>query len=219
MVFDPNILSARMEVNLINLVGSVYDGILASGIVDMHVESEADYLWNMGCRNCGAEPGLNFGEFFQRGAELLPHLLQQEYPEVFGNLITGEAGAIAIESVGTAKLSSDYFMRRDYVPATIAVDRDKLSALVAEHGANEFCDGRNLSGFIRTAEDDYWTICQVVPAIMESFAGADCEDFWLVDPLGELASEMIEDNADEELAEKYECPVHSESSVPWGMGR
>ena len=45
MVFDAGILPARMEVNLINLIGQVYDGLLASDIVDSAIDYEAEDLW------------------------------------------------------------------------------------------------------------------------------------------------------------------------------
>lgn len=218
MVFDPSILPARMQVNLINLVGSVYDGVLASGIVDSAIDHEAEDLWETGCRNCEVAPSLDFAKFFQSGAEYLPELLMQEFPELFGDLVTGNKGAITIESVGTAELSDDYFSGTDYVPATIAIDRDKLASLMEENGVSELWDGHGSSGFVRTADADYWTVCQAVPELMEQLS-SDLEKLWLVEPLWHLAIDRLDDNANEELAEKYECPVHSENGTPWAWGR
>lgn len=218
MVFDAGILPDRMEVNLINLIGQIYDGVLASGIVDSAIDYEAEGLWETGCRDCEVAPSLDFAKFFQAGAELLPHLLGQEFPELFGNSHTGIEGAITIESVGTAELSDDYFSGTDYVPATIAIDRDKLASLMAENGVSELWDGHGRSGFVRTADADYWTVCQAVPELMEQL-GSDLEKLWLVEPLWYLAIDRLDDNANEELAERYECPVHSENGTPWAWGR
>lgn len=218
MVFDAGILPARMEVNLINLIGQVYDGLLASDIVDSAIDYEAEDLWETGCRNCEVAPSLDFAKFFQAGAEYLPELLMQEFPELFGDLVTGNKGAITIESVGTAELSDDYFSGPDYVPAIIAIDRDKLASLMAENGVSELWDGHGSSGFVRTADADYWTVCQAVPELMEQLS-SDLEKLWLVEPLRYLAIDRLDDNANEELAEKYECPVHSENGTPWAWGR
>ena len=218
MFFDAGILPDRMQVNLINLIGQVYDGVLASGIVDGAIDYEAEDLRETGCRNCEVAPSLDFAKFFQSGAEHLPELLMQEFPELFGDLITGNKGAITIESVGTAELSDDYFSGADYVPATIAIDRDKLASLMAENGVSELWDGRGRSGFVRTADADYWTVCQAVPELMEQLSN-DLETLWLTEPLWHLAIDQLDDNANEELAEKYECPVHSENGTPWAWGR
>ena len=218
MVFDAGILPDRMEVNLINLIGQVYDGVLASGIVDSAIDYEAEGLWETGCRDCEVAPSLDFAKFFQAGAEYLPELLMQEFPELFGDLVTGNKGAVTIESVGTAELSDDYFSGPDYVPAIIAIDRDKLASLMAEYGISELWDGHGSSGFVRTADADYWTVCQAVPELMEQFS-SDLEKLWLVEPLRYLAIDRLDDNANEELAEKYECPVHSENGTPWAWGR
>lgn len=182
MVFDAGILPDRMQVNLIDLIGNIYNGELMSGIAEM--DSERYEFEEDGPVEWG------FPEFFQAGAELLPHLLGQEFPELFGNSHTGIEGAITIENVGTAELSSDYFMHRDYIPATIAINRDKLTALVNECEVTEFCDGRNVSGFIRWAKDDRWSVCQVVPAIMEYFEGGNLDCMWLVDAMHDLAGEF-----------------------------
>lgn len=194
MVFDPNILPARMEVNLINLIGQAYDGVLASGIVDSAIDYEAEDLWETGCRNCEVSPSLDFAKFFQEGAEYLPELLMQEFPELFGDLNTGNKGAITIESVGTAELSDDYFSGTDYVPATIAINRDELASLMAENGVSELWDGHGRSGFVRTADANYWTVCQAVSELMEQLS-SDLEKLWLVEPLWRLAIDRLDDNA------------------------
>ena len=201
MIFDAGILPERMDVNLVTLTGRVYDAEVASGIVDSAVDYEAEDLWETGCRNCEVNPSLDFDEFFQRGAELLPELLQLEFPELFGD-ITGEKGAITIESVGKA------CPNRNIAPATISINQDKLSSLAKEHGRG---------GFVRTAGDAYWGVCQAVPELMEQRSD-DMEKFWLIDPLRGLAIDLLDDGANQELAEKYECPVHSVNGIPWAWG-
>jgi len=218
MVFDAGILPERMQVNLVNLIGGVYDGILVSGILNGELDREADFLRDSGCRGCKYEFESDFEGLFKAGAELLPHLLGQEFPELFGSPITGEKGAITIESVGTAELSDDYFSSTDYVPATIAIDRGKLASLMAENGVSELWDGHGRSGFVRTADADYWTVCQAVPELMGSMQGGAFEDLWLVEPISELSSDYFHEVVDQELAEKYGCPVHSENGTPWAWG-
>lgn len=210
MIFDAGILPERMDVNLVTLTGRVYDAEVASGIVDSAVDYEAEDLWETGCRNCEVNPSLDFDEFFQRGAELLPELLQLEFSELFGD-ITGEKGAITIESVGKA------CPNRNIVPATISINRDKLSSLAKEHGILELWDEHGRGGFVRTAGDAYWVVCQAVPELMEQRSD-DMEKLWLIDPLRGLAIDLLDDGANQELAEKYECPVHSVNGIPWAWG-
>ena len=212
MIFDAGILPNRMDVNLATLTGRVYDEDVASWIVDSAIDYEAEDLWETGCRNCEVSPSLDFDEFFQRGAELLPELLQLEFPDLFGDDIAGEKGAITIESVGKA------YPNRGIAPATIAIDKGKLSQLAEKHGILELWDGHGTSGFVRTVGDAYWAVCQAVPALMDQLSD-DQEKFWLVDPLHETAIDLLSDNANEELAEENECPVHSVNGIPWAWGR
>ena len=218
MVFDADILPGRMEVNLINLIGGVYDGILVSDILGGEIELEADFLHESGCRECEYEFEADFTGLFKAGAELLPHLLGQEYPELFGNSHTGVEGAVTIESTGEVRICGDYMSGTDYVQAVISIDRDRLSALMAEHEINELWDGYGRSGFIRTADTDYWVICQAVTELMDSMRGSSLEDLWLIEPVRELARDYFHEVADQELAEKTKCPVHSENGIPWAWG-
>lgn len=218
MVFDADILPDRMEVNLINLIGGVYDGLLVNGILDGEFDREADFLHESGCRECEYEFEADFTGLFKAGAELLPHLLGQEYPELFGNPHTGVKGAITIESTGEARICDDYMSGTDYVQATISTDRDRLSALMAEHEISELWDGYDRSGFIRTAYADYWMICQAVTELMDSMRGGFLEDLWLIEPVRELARDYFNEVVDPGLAEKVQCPVHSENGIPWAWG-
>ena len=218
MVFDADILPDRMRVNLINLIGGVYDGLLVDGILDDEFDREADFLYESGCRECEYEFETDFKGLFEAGAELLPHLLGQEYPELFGNSYTGVKGAITIESTGGVRICDDYMSGTDYVQAVISIDRDRLSALMAEHGISELWDGYGRDGFIRTAYADYWVICQAVTELMDSMRGSSLEDLWLIEPVRELARDYLYEVADQELAEKAKCPVHSENGVPWAWG-
>lgn len=218
MVFDAGILPDRMQVNLVNLIGGVYDGILVNGILNGELEREADFLHDSGCRGCKYEFETDFKGLFKAGAELLPHLLGQEFPELFGNPHTGVKGAIAIESTGEVRICDDYMSSTDYVQATIAIDRGRLSSLMTEHGISELWDGHGRDGFIRTADEDYWMICQAVTELMGSMRGGAFEDLWIIEPISELARDYFHEVIDQELAEKYECPVHSEGGIPWAWG-
>src|SRR5699024_12411513 len=109
MVFDAGILPERMQVNLVNLIGGVYDGILVSGILHGELDREADFLRDSGCRGCKYEFESDFEGLVKAGAELLPHLLGQEFPEHFGRPITGGMGAITIETARCALFSGDCF--------------------------------------------------------------------------------------------------------------
>ena len=218
MFFDAGILPDRMQVNLIELTGRVYDGILVSGILDGEFDREADFLHDSGCRNCEYEFEADFKGLFKAGAELLPHLLGQEYPELFGNPHTGVKGAIAIESTGEVRICDDYMSGTDYVRAVISIDRGKLSSLMTEHGISELWDGHGRDGFIRTADEDYWMICQAVVALMDSMRGGAFDDLWLIEPISELSSDYFHEVVDPALAERVQCPVHSEGGIPWAWG-
>ena len=218
MVFDADILPDRMEVNLINLIGSVYDGRLVGDILNGEIENEADFLYDSGCRGCKYEFEADFKGLFEAGVDLLPHLLGQEYPELFGNSHTGVKGAITIESTGEVRICNDYMSGTDYVQATISIDRGRLSALMAEHEISELWDGYNCSGFIRTADEDYWMICQAVAELMDSMRDSFLEALWLIEPVRELAREYFHEVVDPALAERVQCPVHSEGGIPWAWG-
>lgn len=219
MVFDAGILPERMQVNLVNLIGGVYDGILVSGILNGELDREADFLYDSGCRGCKYEFESDFEGLFKAGAELLPHLLGQEFPELFGNPHTGVEGAITIESVGEVSTCNDYMSGTDYVRSAISINRGKLSSLMVEHGIRELWDGYGRDGFIRTADEYCWMVCQAVAGLMGSMRGGAFEDLWLIEPISELSSDYFHEVVDQELAEKYECPVHSENGTPWAWGR
>lgn len=52
----------------------------------------------------------------------------------------------------------------DYLPALLTVDVDKVMGL---WGNRTIDDGRNISGFIRTCDDQYWTTAQVLSTLIQ----------------------------------------------------
>ena len=84
--------------------------------------------------------------------------------------------AIKIEPHPTELPKSGVDYSADYLPALVTIEPDRLLAL---WGDREINDGRNISGFIRTADDRYWTTVKVLhELIWEDLGESGVDNFF-----------------------------------------
>src|SRR5699024_5471832 len=81
--------------------------------------------------------------------------------------------AVKIERHPTELPKSGVDYNPDYLPVLVTIDPDRLLEL---WGDREINDGRNISGFIRTADDRYWTTVKVLQELIWDELGdyGDC---------------------------------------------
>lgn len=109
--------------------------------------------------------------FFSDFAEYSYHDLLMEWAETAIDVINERlGGAATIHSFdrSTARGGTGLWgQERAYLPALIDVDADKLLRMYVERfGSVDINDGRGISGFIRTCEDDYWVLLSVLRGLI-----------------------------------------------------
>ena len=175
-VLRENLVCDRELVNLANIFMSISEDLnaLLNDIVTME------------CNRYYEDHGLEIGDHWDwrfdwdRGMKLAlddaVDFLDEEMPEEF-------KAAVKIERHPTELPKSGIDYSPDYLPVLVTIDPDRLLEL---WGDREINDGRNISGFIRTADDRYWTTAKVLEELIwdelgdygtENFSGYIFEDY------------------------------------------
>ena len=155
-VLRENLVCDRELVNLANVFMSISENL--SAMMDDQAESETSFMYE----DHGLEIGDHWGwEFdWDRGMKLAlddaVDFLDEEMPEEF-------KAAVKIERHPTELPKSGIDYSPDYLPVLVTIDPDRLLEI---WGDREINDGRNISGFIRTADDRYWTTVKVLEELI-----------------------------------------------------
>ena len=174
-VLRENLVCDRELVNLANIFMSISEDL--NDYFNHHCESEWDLFSTEHGIEIDPEKWLTN---WDRGMNLLlvdaVDFLDQEMPEEF-------KAAVKIERHPTELPKSGIDYNADYLPVLVTIDPDRLLKL---WGDREINDGRNISGFIRTADDRYWTTVKVLQELIweelgdygtAMFSGYICEDY------------------------------------------
>ena len=155
-VLRENLICDRELVNLANIFMSISENL--SAMMDDQAESETSFMYE--------EHGLEIGDHmawefdWDRGMKLAlddaVDFLDQEMTEEF-------KAAVKIERHPTELPKSGIDYSPDYLPVLVTIDPDRLLEI---WGDREINDGRNISGFIRTADDRYWTTVKVLEELI-----------------------------------------------------
>lgn len=175
-VLRENLICDRELVNLANIFMSISEDL--SDIFDDVVTMESSYYYEDHGLEVNDPMAWQFD--WDRGMEILlgdaVDFLDQEMPEEF-------KAAVKIERHPTESPKSGVDYNPDYLPVLVTIDPDRLLKL---WGDREIGDGRNISGFIRTADDRYWTTAKVLQELIwdelgyygtENFAHYIAEDY------------------------------------------
>lgn len=158
-----DIPNGKQEINLCLLAPwrDVSDGV--GGYIDMAIESEADYYVDEGVEV--EDWNVDFSSAWHDFCGELPHQFEQQWGEIFGDdkAIRFESSAYNVAMINGMWGSADVAM------CMITVDAARLFALAHEHDVKRVHDGNGISGFIRTADDDYWVLLQVIQELMDVF--------------------------------------------------
>ena len=155
-VLRENLVCDRELVNLANIFMSISENL--SAMMDDQAESETSFMYE--------DHGLEIGDHWDwefdwdRGMKLAlddaVDFLDEEMPEEF-------KAAVKIERHPTELPKSGIDYSPDYLPVLVTIDPDRLLEI---WGDREINDGRNISGFIRTADDRYWTTVKVLEELI-----------------------------------------------------
>lgn len=170
MSFDSALLNTNgyEEFNLALIAGGISPNL--SIAIDQELESYAEY-WETETDN---ERPDNFFDYitwdwdgmYKEFAEGLPEMLAQAYPDLFTR-DEKDIAPVVIGEVTKAHTNDPGGWGREYITATLKINGPVLKALADDCGITEIHDGEGISGFIRTAEDDYWAQIRVIRAIMQ----------------------------------------------------
>lgn len=185
-VLRENLICDRELVNLANIFMSISEDL--NSYFEYHCEGEWDHF--------STEHGIELDPWewvtdWDRGMNLLlgdaVDFLDQEMTEEF-------KAAVKIERHPTELPKSGIDYSPDYLPVLVTIDPDRLLEL---WGDREINDGRNISGFIRTADDRYWTTVKVLEELIWDELG----DYGTVDFAGYYHSDSTHLD---------ECVIHPE---------
>ena len=175
-VLRENLVCDRELVNLANIFMSISEDL----------NSHFDYIADGECDHYAEEHDLEVDDHmawefdWDRGMNVLlgdaVDFLDQEMPEEF-------KAAVKIERHPAELPKSGIDYSPDYLPVLVTIDPDRLLEI---WGDREINDGRNISGFIRTADDRYWTTVKVLEELIweelgdygtAMFSGYICQDY------------------------------------------
>lgn len=150
-VLRENLVCDRELVNLANIFMSISEDL--NSYFEYHYEGE----WDHYAEEHGIElDPLGWVTNWNRGLNVLlgdaVDFLEHEMTEEF-------KAAVKIERHPTELPESGIGYNSDYLPVLVTIDPDRLLEL---WGDREIHDGRGISGFIRTADDRYWTTAKVL---------------------------------------------------------
>lgn len=195
-VLRENLICDREPVNLANIFMSISEDL--SAFFDDFSMMESDYY--------ATEHGIELDSWgwefdWDRGLNVLLNdavdFLEQEMTEEF-------KAAVKIERDPAELPKSGVDFNPDFLPVLVTIDPDRLLRI---WGDREINDGRNISGFVRTADDRYWTTAKVLQELI-----------W--DELGDYGTENFvnyywPDNTDlEECVNHPEIDSHYDTKDP-----
>lgn len=185
-VLRENLICDRELVNLANIFMSLSEDL----------NSHFDYIADGECDHYAEEHGIELDPWgwvtdWDRGMNVLlgdaVDFLDQEMTDDF-------KAAVKIERHPTELPKSGIDYSPDYLPVLVTIDPDRLLKL---WGDREINDGRNISGFIRTADDRYWTTVKVLQELI-----------W--DELGDYGTENFAHYYSPDNSDLDECVTHPE---------
>ena len=159
-VLRENLVCDRELVNLSDIFMSISEDL------NSYFESHCEFEWNYHNEEHGIElDPLEWVTNWNRGLNVLLGdavvFLDHEMTEEF-------KAAVKIERHPTELPESGIDYNSDYLPVLVTIDPDRLLKL---WGDREIHDGRGISGFIRTADNRYWTIAKVLEDLIWSELG------------------------------------------------
>lgn len=169
MKFDADLLTTNghEEFNLCLITGGISSAL--SCAMDLEFESFADH-W--ACETGEDLPEdwfdhvtWDWAAMYSEFARDLPEMMVQAYPDLFTR-DEDDSAPVVVGEVTDATTNDPGGWGREYITATLKINGTALKALADEYGVTEIHDGSGISGFIRTADDDYWAQIRVIEAIM-----------------------------------------------------
>lgn len=135
---------------------------------DREVELAVDYYESM----TGSNAPVNYGDLSFRydeayskiAREFIPDLLVENFPEVFTMDQANTDHPVVIGEFLEAEATNG----RELIMYDLNINGEALLELCHENGIYEVHDGRDMSGFIRTADDSYWSACMALSGLMEA---------------------------------------------------
>lgn len=169
MTFDSDLLTTNgyEEFNLYLITGGISESL--SCAMDSEIESFADHWANETGKDLPDdwfdEVTWDWAGMYKEFAQDLPEILAQAYPELF-TTDEKDFAPVVVGKVTEAHTNDPGGWGREYIKATMKINGQALKALADEYGITEIPNGKGISGFIRTADDDYWSQTNVIEAIM-----------------------------------------------------
>ncbi|MDU3077196.1 MAG: hypothetical protein E7B29_13025 [Mixta calida] len=153
-----------------------YEGNLSDILGDMinsHIEME--------CECFDVEPEdweVDYKSLFDSMVKEAVDIIEEELVDVYDYLKV-------CYSLDKPNASTDLFSRPDYLPFTIEVldAQGLIKHWRKEFEKEEVNDGRNISGFVRTADDDVWSLHMILVDLLE-------------DANNEIFSKLLENGSD-----------------------
>lgn len=170
MSFDADLLTTNgyEEFNLTLITGGISSSL--SCAMDSEIENFADYWATENDKDLPEdwfdEVTWDWAGMYKEFAEGLPEMMVQAYPDLFTR-DEEDIAPVVIGEVTDAHTNDPGGWGREYITATLKINGPALKALADDCGLTEIHDGEGISGFIRTADDDYWAQTHVIKAIMQ----------------------------------------------------
>lgn len=170
MTFTADMLDTHgaEETNLILLTGTIGDAL--SWALDSEIEGWADMYQEETGRELPKDwldhVTWNYEAMYKELAEDLGNVLEEAFPELFTTDTDGDA-PVMIGKVRKTIPHDPHGWGREAVMADIIINGDRLKDMADEYAITEIDDGREISGFFRTASDEFWAQTQVIRALME----------------------------------------------------
>ena len=179
------------EFNLALITGGIVEYI--SDAIDREIESFCDYYAEITGKDVPDIDQItwNFPGYYEVMAKALPATLAWEFPELFKESGDATTAPITIKGITTTRSNDPAGWGREQIGAEIKIDGEALKHLADQHGVTEIHDGQGISGFVRTADDAYWSQIKTIEALIDQMYSDDALHWALI----ELAEDdVIRDN-------------------------
>ena len=154
------------EFNLALITGGIVEYI--SDAIDREIESFCDYYAEITGENVPDIDQItwDYQGYYEDMARELPETLAGALPELFKEPGDVSTAPVTIKGITTTRSNDPAGWGREQIGAEIKIDGKALHHLADHYGVTEIHDGHGISGFVRTADDAYWTQIKTIEALI-----------------------------------------------------
>ena len=156
------------EFNLALITGGIVEYI--SDAIDREIESFCEHyaeITGMDLLSADDQITWNIPGYYEDMARELPATLAGEFPELFKESGDWSTAPVTIKRITSTRANDPAGWGREQIMAEVKIDGEALKRLADQYGVTEIHDGQGISGFVRTADDAYWTQIRTIEALIE----------------------------------------------------